>query len=47
MALVSMQLLRYAKATEEVGDWSFYHRRSILIGNGVDFWPLYKIFHSD
>jgi hypothetical protein len=46
-ALVIMQLPWYAEAAEEVGDQSFRYCRHFLIGNGVRFWPLGKVIHSD
>jgi hypothetical protein len=42
-----MKLPWYSKVAEEVGNQRFRHYRSLLVGNGVGFWPLGKIVHSD
>jgi hypothetical protein len=42
----SLCSLWYSKAAEEVGNQHFRHSRSLLVGNGVGFWPLAKIVHQ-
>jgi hypothetical protein len=37
----------YSDAAKEVGDQSFRHCRSLLIGNGVGFCTFREIIHSD
>jgi hypothetical protein len=46
-ALVTMQLLRYSEVAEVTGNQRFLCCRSLLVGNGAGFQPLYKIVHTD
>jgi hypothetical protein len=37
----------YSEAAEEVGNWVVCHCGRLLAWNGIGFWPLCKIIHSD